>query len=104
MGDNQNKFEWDVKKKGDEEKSTWNHPAWLTFLQNYFPATKEEDPEYLTTQDIMDRLNGISLDDRFPQDILYQRLTEAGFKQLLPAPEGLFVWMVKGTPLQMISA
>jgi hypothetical protein len=78
------------------------HPAWTTFIEAYHPATEHEQPEYLTTVQVMDRLNSI-IDYEFPnQAELVAELRKAGFKYLLPPPGGVFLWMVKDTRMKMV--
>lgn len=78
------------------------HPAWPTFVQNHFPADKFEEPELLTTQEILDRLNSIIRSEFYSEEDLFKVLQNNKFRQLTPAPVGLYLWMVKTTPLKMI--
>lgn len=96
-------------KKKKQKKDRGKHPAWESFLEYNFPATKFEDPEYLTTGEVMQRLEEIAKGPYFMGSKIYQEdqllewLGESGFKQLTPAPAGLYLWMIKSTPRMMIS-
>ncbi len=79
------------------------HPAWLNFINTYFPADEHERPDYLTTSQVLDRLNTIVSDAYYTEKDLFANLQHAGFKQLLPPPSGVFVWMMKETPRKMIT-
>jgi hypothetical protein len=85
------------------EESLPDHRGWDTFLKTCFPAEKEEDPEYLTTMDILERLNFICDDPDYSETWLFEKLQASGFKFLTPPPGGLYVWMVKSTPHKMIN-
>lgn len=96
-------FDYSNKQDDHDAQIFAGHPAWIIFLQQYFPATEDERPEYLTTMQVLDRLNSMVDDSTLTEADLFSSMQRAGFKPLTPAPAGLFLWMIKSTPLKMIA-
>lgn len=109
MTDNENTFSWDVKserngfgmtsKKNedqDPDQDRKDHPAWSRFVQCYAPGTERtEGVEYLTTLQVMDRLNAIIDYEYYTEEKLVEKLTGSNFRVLLPLPNGLHLWMIR---------
>lgn len=77
-----------------------NHPAWETFKATYEPAEPGETTEYLTTLDVIERMNSIIDVGSYSEKETFERMKAAGFTHLSPPPAGVFYWMVKGkTPV-----
>lgn len=77
-----------------EDQELQPHLAWPEFIANFAPATEKDEPEYLTTTNVLDRLNDIIYDEFYTEQKLFHCLKAAGFKQLAPSPASLFLWMI----------
>lgn len=72
------------------------HPAWPTWLQTNQPAPKSADGvEYLSTAQVLERLNNIMAYDYCEEKDVFDLLLANEFEVLKPVIDGVHLWIVK---------